>query len=172
MPLDRPTTRRTVLRGSAWAAPVVVVATAAPSYAASPGVPVRPQVVLSVDDATFTTTTPHALRVQVGLANASMTATSALVRLSVTMARLTGDRAFPAEEPTQISAGWTFLGATPGGTFTFTRLGLPASPMPFSCLIGATGSAGSDGRVSASATSDDASFVGGNRLWDDGGLLG
>lgn len=160
---EQPASRRSVLRTAAWSAPAVVVATAAPAHAMSLPSPVKQQIVLSIDDATLGAST---MSVTVGFSNPARTATSAKATLNINFSQTLGSRGFPAEEPVSTNdVSWVFVGATPGGTITFQRVGIPAAPTPFTFVRRTTGTGSSIGSVMASGTADDASFVSGSGTW-------
>lgn len=103
---SRGSNRRAVLKGAAWTAPAIVLATAAPAFAASGAASITQAVSGVVDDDTLLMTTT----VRYVNANTGATPATAIVRLSASAGRVaTGD-------PTSVGPGWAFVGVTPVGS--------------------------------------------------------
>lgn len=98
--------RRTVLKGAAWTAPAIVLATAAPAFAASGAASITQTVSGVVDNGTLLmTTTVNFLNTNTGATTAGV-----VVRLGATAGGVSG------AVPTAVSDGWSFVGATPEGS--------------------------------------------------------
>lgn len=128
--VDHRVSRRTVTRGAAWSAPVIVLATAAPVMAASGPVTVTtlpPTATRGQLDSVFTT---------IRFLNSSAEPTPATVAVTLTPTPDVGGTVTD-ERPRNISTGWSPLTGTPTGTetartFTFvgTVLGASAPDQP------------------------------------------
>jgi hypothetical protein len=97
--------RRTVLKGAAWTAPVVVLATAAPAAAVSGSANVAQTASGSVDQPAELLTTS----IDFVNSNTGSTTASIVVRLSASAGQM------GAADPISVSAGWVFVSATPVG---------------------------------------------------------
>ncbi len=106
--------RRSVLKGAAWTTPAIVLATAAPAMAASGPASVAQSAVGVVDRPNLKMTTT------VSFSNANTGAAPATVEVRVAASA----GGISADDPTGVTGGWSFTGATPVGsaairTFTF-----------------------------------------------------
>lgn len=123
---ERGVSRRSVVKGAAWTAPVIVVASAAPAMAAS-------------GPAAVTTTVATAqsgsnLDVSLSFVNANMGATSNPTTLAVRFSPTAGtvDPAAPINIVTT-GAAWSYVSSTVVGTvvtFNFTSTGIPGATTP------------------------------------------
>lgn len=103
---NRPSSRRTVLRGAAWSAPAIVIATAAPAYAASGAASITQTVSGVVDSGTLVMTTT----VDFLNSNTGATTATVVVRLGASAGQVSG------AAPGAVSPGWAFVSSTPAGS--------------------------------------------------------
>lgn len=109
-------TRRGVLRAGAWSAPVIVLATAAPAFAASGEAAITAVVMDTTDD-------DGTMPVRIVFTN-SNTRPSGAIQLFVEFAlsQVVPVRSIASQTPTEISPGWVYTGT--GGTDTVRTFGL------------------------------------------------
>ncbi|WP_323792623.1 hypothetical protein [Nocardioides sp.] len=114
--------RRSVLKGAAWTAPAIVLASAAPAFAASGAASITQTVVGVLDRPNLKMTTT----VDYNNLNTGATTATAIVTLRSSAGQIaTGDPSF-------VSDGWTFSGVTPAGSafireYTFNGA-IPGAP--------------------------------------------
>ncbi|WP_323793744.1 hypothetical protein [Nocardioides sp.] len=117
MPEHTPgTSRRRVLKGAAWTAPAIVLATAAPTYAASG----RAAVTTLVLPATHT---HGVLSVTIDFINRN-TESTGLTTAIVTCSPTPGSGTVVRNSATRVTNGWQFIGSgnsTTAPTFSFSR---------------------------------------------------
>ncbi len=114
--------RRTVLKGAAWTAPAIVLATAAPAVALSGAANITQSASGVLDRPSLT------MRTTIAYVNANTGATTA----TTTVVLRSSAGQIGAGDPTAVSAGWAFVSVTPVGsagirTYTFSGV-IPGAP--------------------------------------------
>lgn len=110
------TSRRRVIKGAAWAAPVIVMASAAPAFAASGPASVSTTVLPATDSG-------GRLPVTINFLNRN-TESTGLTTVIVTFTPTPGFGSVTKDEAFEVTPGWNYLGSgnsTTAPTFSFSR---------------------------------------------------
>jgi hypothetical protein len=169
-----PTTRRTALKGGAWAAPVIVVASAAPAWALSTPIS-GPIVTTSVGPTNDNATS---MPVSITFSNAYNTAVGAMsVTVQLSFNPASGRGVNPSAAPTGVTTGWVHTGSTGSNQnrfITFTNAGGiaaatdPLTPATLNLSFSqglAAGSTAFGGTINTTATASGASITNGTGVF-------
>lgn len=162
--------RRTLLKGAAWSAPAIVVATAAPAMAASGPAMVTTRITPTMDDA------GHNLFVSMQFDNVN-TGGTGLTTIFVSLLPATG--VVDPIPPTGVSNGWVAGPSTPtsvgnGRVFPFTSAtGIPGAPpngvaaafLFFSVKVGPDSVLRSAGSIRTTSTTENGQILDGSSAW-------
>lgn len=170
MPINPQSHRRTVLRGAAWTAPAIVLATAAPAAAMSGGeARVTTRITPTMDDA------GHNLRVSMQFDNSAPGSTG-VTTIYVTCLPNPGSGVVDPTPPTGVSTGWVAGTPTPTGNgqvFPFTSAegirgipgGVAATFLFFEVKVGPDSVFGSSGSISTTSQSESGTIADGFAPW-------